>query len=596
MFGAYVLTVIQMIKSRVSVDGMTIPEMSQLLGLDKMDQSEEFVAKVVEMVNVGIVRMMDCIQKVSRNGQGVDTGGDETENQTKMIDDLNATDLSKLRMFLRHKQEKTLGNLYRTVDSDGQARWMCSDHYREKHPERDSQAIQEVVSSMNGVLDESIGRIEVVLPTIEHSQRFFSALRNFQAVYDLKLTFLWHPFYQDFKWLREILSQKNIGSIELRFQENSRVPVRLLKTGPNCQYEPIMEIMRQPSVYSFAFTMAPWDIFNQSGLLNRNDSYANLRYLELDLDNLDARTEGLKKLVANVPNLVELCVIVRVDGVPDVYSTIVEHQTFPIFFKNQGLRILPPERSLRHSKAILPAVSELLRVYGRQVEALAFTKDWNVEVSAQGLIEGIQKESRLKELSVKEIRQSLGKRCIGHFASIVGQSELRKLEIGLGDEVDRVQILEKIQWAHLRELTIGLQHEGQLMMAMNGIMNHVKWTMSGKVELEYFKLYSEGFQGNMTAEERAVLRSFLLATTLQHLELNTTMNVNQVVVLLKAIDVTRLRHLCLWAAGFNSTEVQIVLNALGRAIELQTLVLRRASISDEQRERLNARGITLETW
>jgi hypothetical protein len=201
---------------------------------------------------------------------------------------------------------------------------------------------------------------------------------------------------------------------------------------------------------------------------------------------------------------------------------------------------------------------------------------------------------RLNEFTLTAIndRASLDEQYIRNLASIVARSEVRRLEIEL-EEDERVWILESIQWNHIRELTVGLRRKNQFMSAIRALVDGMEETTSGRVELEYFKLYLGIFRGSISDEESDVLQSFLSLTMLKHLELTMTMNPVQVVGLLKSVDVSRLQQLGLWTKGFDSTDVQTILDGLQHSTELQAVRLFEANIKMEQREDMRTKGVTL---
>ncbi|KAI8358933.1 hypothetical protein B0O80DRAFT_442584, partial [Mortierella sp. GBAus27b] len=71
---------------------------------------------------------------------------------------LEGADLRRLETFLKNKDgNKVLGNLYRTVTSEGHVKWVCIDHYRENYHEKAVKAFRATVESMRGSFDENIG-------------------------------------------------------------------------------------------------------------------------------------------------------------------------------------------------------------------------------------------------------------------------------------------------------------------------------------------------------------------------------------------------------------------------------------------------------
>ncbi|KAI8359010.1 hypothetical protein B0O80DRAFT_443113, partial [Mortierella sp. GBAus27b] len=73
---------------------------------------------------------------------------------------LEGADLRKLETFLKNKDgNKVLGNLYRTVTSEGHVKWVCIDHYRENYHEKAVKVFRDTVESMGGSFDENVGSV-----------------------------------------------------------------------------------------------------------------------------------------------------------------------------------------------------------------------------------------------------------------------------------------------------------------------------------------------------------------------------------------------------------------------------------------------------
>jgi hypothetical protein len=91
------------------------------------------------------------------------------------------------------------------------------------------------------------------------------------------------------------------------------------------------------------------------------------------------------------------------------------------------------------------------------------------------------------------------------------------------------------------------------------------------------------------------LPTFLATLSLKSLQLRAIMDPEQALSLLQVVDVSRLQLLALLLPDADSTRVERILNGLQHAKELQTLILWGATISEEQIERMNAKGVTLQS-
>jgi hypothetical protein len=71
------------------------------------------------------------------------------------------------------------------------------------------------------------------------------------------------------------------------------------------------------------------------------------------------------------------------------------------------------------------------------------------------------------------------------------------------------------------------------------------------------------------------------------------MTLEQLISLLKSMDFSRLWRLVVWAGGFDSVKVDTILDGLQHATELKDLDLIRANITDEQKRRMESKGVDL---
>ena len=114
--------------------------------------------------------------------------------------------------------------------------------------------------------------------------------------------------------------------------------------------------------------------------------------------------------------------------------------------------------------------------------------------------------------------------------------------------------------------------------------------MSEKVELGVFLFASET---DTPVPEGDLLRTFVASTSFKELYLLVDMTLEQILSLLKLTDFSRLERLNLWARGFDSVKVDAVIDGVGHATKLSVLELEHANITDEQKSRMESKGINL---
>ncbi|KAI9240922.1 MAG: hypothetical protein BYD32DRAFT_449058 [Podila humilis] len=155
LYGSHVFTILKMLKFGISVAGVTVPVISNLVRADVIDQAATYLQlpKNIEQMMDPII---DWMNKVSVNeGKAVDEFAKQMENKEALA----GADLRKLDTFLKAKDgDKVLGNLYRTVTDEGHVKWVCIDHYRENYQESTAKEFQRMLDSVEGSFDKNIGR------------------------------------------------------------------------------------------------------------------------------------------------------------------------------------------------------------------------------------------------------------------------------------------------------------------------------------------------------------------------------------------------------------------------------------------------------
>jgi len=600
-YGSYVLTILRMLKFGISVAGVVIPTASLLVPDEAVKHATASLKMLAGNIQSGMDQVIGYIEKVSN--EGVDDTTAPTGNEA-----LEGADLRKLDAFLKGKDgNKTLGNLYRTVTADGHVKWVCIDHYRENYQEKAAQLFREMVKSLNGSFDEDTGRVCVRLDTRVLAERFYIELANAKSVYELEIQLLWDTTANDFKDLRDTLCKTNVGVLQLELYDSKGPASDILKR--NRRYDPILDIMRHPSIKSFTLQCEPQEFFDKCSLLTRKDHFSNLKLLNIRYHGLRKVIPSLKCLISKAPNLTRLNLTIPkvmesesvsvsnstgtfMDELPLIHNAIVEHQTFPIVLGHHQLHILPLMGNTRQpSTGTLESVN-WFRVYGKQIEMLHLNGIKLSDADMEAFAEATLEQSNLKELNLGLTWRDLSEQSVRNLGRIVARSELRRLEIRMHGAREQVYILESIQWKHIRELKVIMSQIGQLMSVATALMNSMK-VISEDLMLEVFRLQVRDKIRDITFVEEELLLAFLSPLKLKHLELGVALGWDQVVDLLESIDVTRLQDLHLRGFGFGPDHVQELLDNLQHATELETVCLEGASITAEHEDQMKAQGVTL---
>ncbi|KAF9353396.1 hypothetical protein BGX34_011588 [Mortierella sp. NVP85] len=612
-YGSYVLTILRMLKFGLSVAGVAIPTLSQLVRANALDQAAGALKSLTETIEPGVNQIIDCIEKNSVDeGEPVVGLADQMDNNEA----LEGADLRQLETFLKNKDEKrVLGNLYRTVTAEGHVKWVCLDHYRHNYQEKSARMFRNTVETLQGVYDEHLGRVEVVLTTTLQAEQFYGALEKAKSIFELHITLDWKTTQSDFKRLRDTLAKTSVAvlALDLNYREG---PASGDLLNRNRRYDPIIDIMRHPSIQSFTLLRPERQFVQRSHLAaaaSRDDEFPNLKHLALALsDPCWDTAANLKALVAKAPNLSSLVLNDCQEALfLPAYIAIAEHQSYPIII--QGLKprrkdysfcIPPPPRESTLS-LVSPhqSAAHLLKMNQGELEDM----DWGIPTEAvlEAFARATEQGDGLKTLNLW-VNPPLSDGCLCHLSTLVARSKLKTLDMALREDERRVQILESIPWEHLRVLNISIKDNTFLESTMKALVEGVqrwqrRWLMQQQQPvdaippgLEDFLLVKNlGPPLLMTRGEP--LPTFLATLSLKSLQLRAIMDPEQALSLIHTVDVSRMHLLALLLPDADTTSVERILNGLQHAKALQTLILWGATISEEQMERMKAKGVTLQS-
>ncbi|KAF9366814.1 hypothetical protein BGX34_006083 [Mortierella sp. NVP85] len=578
LYGSYVLTILRMLKFDIPVAGVDAPALMHLVHTDLSDQPAARIKELAVSINRSMSQVIGYIEKVTNeNGNNGAWEG---------------VDPQKFKAFLKSNDgNKALGDLYRVVSAQDHIKWVCADHYRENY-QKATESFSKMVTLLKGSFDEHVGRVHAALSSKASANQFYPLLERTKSVYDLKIELNWDTTHSDFMELRDTIRKTNVEVVELVFGDRNDLVSDILIHAQ--RYDPILDIMRCPSIKTFTLTRTPTDFFSRSSLSYCRDGFDNLKHLEIDLLSMNQVPLGLRSLVAKAPNLVNLNLIMYPNGLPAVYGAIMEHQMCPVFFKQQSLRILPPTSDVRQAKTILRSMEDLFRIHGRQVEAWDLMQNWMGESVSKAFVETTRDGSQLKELSTHWF--SVNSQSVEALSSIFTQSELRRLKIYVDVEAQRASMLKSIQWNHLRELEVLLSDPCYWVSTMETLADSMTKTVPKMIKLEHFQLRPNYSRPNTSSYMRTAdmsLRSILSSRKLKHLVLDITMTAEQAIGLLRLVDVSQLQHLVLRAESFTPNHVQTVLDIVEHSSDLRTVHLPGTSIDKKQQEQMNAREVSL---
>jgi hypothetical protein len=277
------------------------------------------------------------------------------------------------------------------------------------------------------------------------------------------------------------------------------------------------------------------------------------------------------------------------------YNAIAEHKTYPLVLKDWDFCIPPPPpKKSNQTMTTEQYVERLFDLYisiYRECNNPKLNVDNLDELTADAIAKATTNGSAFTELVLKREVQ-LCDSFINNISSIVSRSELNRIEIWTREDEGRVRILESIQWKHLKKLEIRLKPGTFETSVMRTLVDGVT-KMSEKVGLEAFCFMGETWVPPLTLPEGDLLRTFVAAVSIKRLWLRVYMTLEQILSLLRLTDFSRLETLVLWAGGFDSVKVDAILDGLQHATKLKGLELPGANITEEQKRRMEAKGVTL---
>ncbi|KAG0376465.1 hypothetical protein BGX24_007727, partial [Mortierella sp. AD032] len=212
-YGPYVLTILKLLKFSISVAGVAVPAISQLVRADVIDQASTHLQKLQADIEPGMDKVIALMDGVSVD-EGAAIEGFDGDMENKMA--LEGADLRQLDTFLKDKDgNKVLGNMFRTVTDEGHVKWVCIDHYRENYQESTAKEFQRVLDSMEGTVDEHLGRVEVKLRSRALADNFWAVLGKARSIHELDVDLDWACNMSDLEALKDALEKSRISILRL---------------------------------------------------------------------------------------------------------------------------------------------------------------------------------------------------------------------------------------------------------------------------------------------------------------------------------------------------------------------------------------------
>ncbi|KAF9292439.1 hypothetical protein BGZ88_006386 [Linnemannia elongata] len=316
-YGSYVLALLQMLKYGVAAAGMVVSPLNTFKfceGLDQIKQSLQYLEKdIVPMVD-NAIKYLEGLSSVQDGTTRLPEDGLDNASATTLVEPvimskleaLEGADLRHLGSFLKDKDEaRVLGDLYRTVTSDGRVKWVCFDHYRETYRASVLKEFRNNVAANNGEYDDRLGRVTIRLTSTLLAQQFYSILSNTRFVQEMFISLAWDTSMDDFRMLKDAIQQSIIYRLDINGCGFSGSNFDIVNRGR--RWEPILQMMGNGKLGIIT-------VRNMPGFLLRSGKMpATLQIRVLDMSEqliLMEEFSKLRKLLLAAPNLSELSLLV----------------------------------------------------------------------------------------------------------------------------------------------------------------------------------------------------------------------------------------------------------------------------------------------
>ncbi|KAG0018536.1 hypothetical protein BGZ80_007044 [Entomortierella chlamydospora] len=303
-YGPYILTLMEMFKYGITTAKVIVPTLSNL----KLVEGVEAIKGNIDHTTKSIPSLVDEAIAFLESQLANVSNMDVYSNPTKLYktEAIEGADLRQLESYLRIKDEaRVLGNLYRTVTTDGHVKWVCFDHYRETYKEVAMELLRDVVAINGGIFTEVIGKIEINIASRTLAKQFYDAMVKARRIQELDIALGWDATMDDLRKFSAAVTRANI--IHLTVDGTSLMGPVSDAVNRGRRYDPIIELMSNGRIQFLR-------IKNFAKFVNRVSRFSatkapQLRILWIDSD-IDFVENGSKSVIErildNSPRLVEL--------------------------------------------------------------------------------------------------------------------------------------------------------------------------------------------------------------------------------------------------------------------------------------------------
>ncbi|KAF9430976.1 hypothetical protein BGZ76_000631 [Entomortierella beljakovae] len=247
-YGRYLLTMMQMFKYGIAVAGAVSPALAQLKAIEGTDSVQGFNQGLGEDITLIVDNTITFLES-KQNGAYHNIKTNTTNKDLGNVEILEGADLRRVESFLIIKDEgRNLGNLYRTVTSEGHVKWVCVDHYRQNYQESMTKQLIDVVNLNGGTFDESIGKVTIKVKSNTEAKQLYDSMYKARGVHELEISLAWDVTMNDLRKLSSAVTDSNIVSLTIDGCECAGTALDLINRQR--RFDPIIQLMSNKRIQS----------------------------------------------------------------------------------------------------------------------------------------------------------------------------------------------------------------------------------------------------------------------------------------------------------------------------------------------------------
>ncbi|KAK3817823.1 MAG: hypothetical protein J3R72DRAFT_427297 [Linnemannia gamsii] len=385
-YGRYMLTLLEMIQRGASMDGYRFSAFFSVnfsAAIEMPTNSQDTIT--LPAINQSI----EYLQSLSDEQDAAEgTSGNSFDKQEA----LDGADLRNLGVFIKSKgQDRTLGNLYRTISEEGHVRWICSDHYHLAYKTLVKQAFVTTVNLNGGHFDPRLSRATVSLGSKIRAAEFFKALAKARRVEELVVTFDWEGTMVDLEVFGVALRSAAVTVLRLdlqRFRESISQPT-------DTQRQELARWINLPNMETIHIVL-PMDLLELSTLQPKKLYFPTNLSFEVVPGVGELGRGGLKRLVEILKTKSNLTTL-------DLYNNSIGDNgavaLSEVLKTNSTLRALDLRGNLIEENGAV-ALSGALKI-NSTLSTLYFTDNWISDNGAVALSEALKTNSALTSLDLR---------------------------------------------------------------------------------------------------------------------------------------------------------------------------------------------------